>query len=1031
MADAEEYDWHMLNPWTCLCSAALRAGLVLGFGLAVSGVGASSGWLDRVWQADDGLPDNGVTGIAQTADGYLWVGTQGGLVRFDGTRFRELPLVNLARIQSVSVRALAVDRTGRLWLAMDRGSVVCVESNAVRVFARGEGAPDLVTSAMVEDAEGAIWIGYVVGGAGRIKDGVQKYFNARDGLPENGLCDLTSDAKGQIWFAKDRFVGVFRAGRFRALMELKDRAIRICAARSGGTWVATEQRLLKCDEGREPEERAPLASGQTSLEPRVLLADHTGAVWIGTATGGLLRYDGSAMEHLHTSHAEITCLTEDREGNVWAGTGGGGLNRLRPRTIELLGAAAGLPFESVRSVCEDTEGLVWVTTQNGLVAHQQGAAWVTVSAATNWPGGQATCVAADREDGVWIGTGNSGLHRFQNGRFTTWRRQDGLASDAVRSLLTGSNGDLWIGTYAPNRLHRLRDGKILCLDAPRDTHGIRGMAQDASGTIWLGTSWGQLLRVDGDHVVEDPAAKLTPPPSIRCLQTTADGSLWIGYAGAGLGWLKGGRYARITAAQGLFDDHVSQIVADDEGRLWFASNHGLFQTPLKELVDVVEGRAARVCSTEYGRGEGLPSLQASFDYFPGAARGRGGRLWFPMRTGLAVVHTGNIPASPAAPTVLVERVLIDGRPVAVFDPRFAGAQNAGRVADLRAPGVDLRLRPDHLKVEFEFTALSFVAPESIHFRYRLKGLDEAWTEASGLRTASYSRLAAGLYRFQVSARNDAGPWNEAGASLSLKVAPFFWQAWWFRAAALVGFAGLVGVSVRYWSHRRVKRKLERLEQQQALERERARIARDLHDDLGASLTQVGLMLEEVRERPLSAEELRAHSENLVSRVRTLARDLDAVVWTVNPRNDSLHELVAYLSQFFLECFRLTPIRPRLEVADEFPDQPISPEARHHLFLAAKEAINNVIKHSGATEVRLTMAAVDGVFEVKLADNGRGFAVGPAAASNRQGLRNLRARIEELGAKLTILSEVGGGTSVAIAIPLAANRKLQPIGPLKD
>ena len=1031
MEDAEEYDWHMLNPWSCLSSVALRAGLVLAFGLAVPGFGASSSWLDRVWQADDGLRDNGVTGVAQTADGFLWVGTQGGLVRFDGTSFRELPLVNLAGIQSVAVRALAVDRADRLWLAMDRGPVVCVESNAVRVFARGEGAPDLVTSGMVEDAEGAVWIGYAVGGASRIKDGVQSYFNARDGLPENGLCHLTSDAKGQIWFAKDRFIGVFRAGRFRVLMELKDRAIRICAARPGGIWVATEHRLLKCDEGREPEERAPLASGQTGLEPRVLLADHAGAVWIGTATGGLLRYDGSAMEHVQTSHAEITCLTEDREGNVWAGTGGGGLNRLRPRTLELMGVADGLPFESVRSVCEDSEGSVWVTTQNGLVAHQQGAGWTTVSSGSNWPGGQATCVAADRQGAVWIGTGNSGLHRLQNGKFTKWHRQEGLASEAVRSLLTSSNGDLWIGTYAPNRLHRLRDGKILCLETPGDTHGIRGMAEDAAGTIWLGTSWGQLLRVDGDRGVEDSVAKPTPPLSIRCLQATADGSLWIGYAGGGLGWRKGGAYARITSAQGLIDEHVSQIIADDQGRLWFASNRGFFHIPLRDLVDVVEGRATRVCSTEYGRGEGLPSLQAGFDFFPGAAHGRDGRLWFAMRTGLAVVHTANIPANPAPPPVLVERLTIDGHAAAEFDPRFAQEQNAGVVADLRTPVTGLRLRPDHLKVEFAFTALSLAAPENVHFRYRLEGLDEGWTEASAPGTASYSRLAAGTYRFEVTARKDAGPWNEAGASLSLKVAPFVWQSWWFRAAALVGFAGLVGVSVRYWSHRRVKRKLERLEQQQALERERARIARDLHDDLGASLTQVGLMLEEVQESPLSAEELRAHSGNLVSRVRTLARDLDAVVWTVNPRNDSLRELVAYLSQFFLECFRLTPMRPRLEVADEFPEQPISPEARHHLFLAAKEAINNVIKHSGATEVRLTMAVVDGVFEVKLADNGRGFAVGPAAASNRQGLRNLRARIEELGAKLTILSEAGGGTKIAIAIPLAPNRKLQTLGPLRD
>ena len=327
-------------------------------------------------------------------------------------------------------------------------------------------------------------------------------------------------------------------------------------------------------------------------------------------------------------------------------------------------------------------------------------------------------------------------------------------------------------------------------------------------------------------------------------------------------------------------------------------------------------------------------------------------------------------------------------------------------------------------MEFEFTAPSFPATENMRFRYRLEGFDGDWTEVGTPRSAIYPRLPAGEFRFQVLACNNDDVWNEAGAALAFTVAPFFWQTWWFRIAALSGFASLVGVIVRRWSNRRLRRELERLEQKAALERERARIARDLHDDLGASLTQVGLMLEELHEQAGPPGEKEAQTGQISSRVRSLARDLDAVVWTVNPRNDTLANLAAYLGQFFLESFRTTATRPRLDMPEELPAQAISPEARHHLFLAAKEAMNNVIKHSQASVVHLKLSIVGGEFELKLEDDGRGFSTADAATSSRQGLKNLRTRLDELGGRCAITSQPGSGTCVCLTVPLRDNPKLR-------
>jgi len=332
------------------------------------------------------------------------------------------------------------------------------------------------------------------------------------------------------------------------------------------------------------------------------------------------------------------------------------------------------------------------------------------------------------------------------------------------------------------------------------------------------------------------------------------------------------------------------------------------------------------------------------------------------------------------------------------------------------PSSLLQIPPGKHQFDFHYTALSFAAPDKVQFRYKLQGLDDGWIKAEGKRSAHYGPLRPGEYRFQVIACNNDGIWNETGASLLFVVLPAWWQSWWFQGSTLFLFLTISAMGIRYWSQRRLKLKLERLEHQQALAKERTRIARDLHDDLGATVTQVGLMLEELRATPFSADEMKQQSAAISGRVLNLARDLDAVVWSVNPGNDSLGELFAYLSQTFLECFRHTSIRPRLEVMDAVSNSALAPEVRHHLFLVVKEAMNNVIKHSQATEVTLNLNVVENVLEIRIEDNGRGFSPEAIAHSKRHGFPNMRARVEQLGGKLEISSKPGTGTSIHILIP---------------
>lgn len=978
---------------------------------------ANGDWFAREWRTDEGLPDNDVSCLAQASDGFLWVGTLGGLERFDGDKFEEFSAQNIVGTPIRGIRALLLDSHGHLWLSMDRGIVLSVQGDIARIYSTNDALPNAQAQIFAEDGEGGIWVSFgqrrnLV----RIKDGKLKRFGARDGIPVSGQSCIATDSKGQLWLAKGQSLLIFRGGEFEMLTTLPTVGLngftRITAAKAGGIWICSGSRLSRYTEagGLEPVAQLPAGASGTAL-----LEDHSGALWIGTAANGLFRRTDSGLESMPTSHGQIACLLEDREGNIWAGTSGGGLNRLRPRAVALLGRKDGLPFEAVRSVCEDSMGTIWATTQNGLLSRQEGSDWTVVSLPTNWPAAHANCVAAGADGAVWIGTAEYGLVRFQHGSFSNWSTRLGHGGgEAVRGVLVSSTADVWVAL--PMRLERLRGDNLQSIDLPPGARYLRAMTEDPAGNIWAGTSEGQLFRIKDDRVVDETARVQGGPLSIRCLYSTPDGTMWIGYAGAGLGRFQAGRYSRLMPAQGLHDDYISQIIADKKGRLWIAGNRGIFQVALKELSDFADGTVDRVHSVVYGRAEGLPSLEASYDMVPGATRSRDGRIWIAMDSGLAVVHSENIRDNPEPPPVLIERMAVDDRPMALYDSHSPFcAPEVRDLTDLHQPYPSLKLGADYRKLEFDFTALSFAAPENVNFRYRLEGFEDAWNEAGTQRSATYAHLNAGDYRFHVIACNNSGVWNEKGATLAFTVEPFLWQRWWFRLALLGGFTLSLIAIVRYVSFRRLRRQVQQLEQQTLLHKERARIAKDIHDDLGANLTQITLLSELARQDMPTPEKAGAHVEKISATARQVMKSLDEIVWAVNPRNDTLPHLVDYLGQFTIDFLRAPGIRCRLDLPEHPPAINVPADIRHNLFLAVKEALNNIVKHAGAREVRLAVDVSDGTLRVSVKDDGHGFEQSPDNAW-ADGLRNMRQRMGEIGGDCAIESHAGTGTTITFNVP---------------
>ncbi|HWV99272.1 MAG TPA: two-component regulator propeller domain-containing protein [Candidatus Acidoferrum sp.] len=971
------------------------------WGLAspISAAPNDSGWSARVWQLDDGLPDNRVSGIVQTSDNYLWLATHSGLARFDGVRFQNIPLPIPSRRTRPLIRTMLLGREKRLWLALEGGLVVSLSSESTNLFTATNGLSLEKPIALAQDLRSGVWIGYADGSVSRIADGRVTRFAGNDDPASSGPCSVTSDIDGQVWFSRVGQVGVVHDGNFQTVSRLSERLIQLGQARRGGIWACAGSRLIRYNQNGTAIACGLLPTDRSEVEPTVVFEDQTGAVWVGTSADGLFHYDGTNFTRVGTSHEEIMSLGNDDEGNVWVGTGGGGLNRLRTRAVELQARASGLPTEAVRSICEDKNGVMWAVAANGELARRVGNQWSRVAGEAEGSGAHATCVTSDGSGGIWIGTYRNGLQRWRGGRFTSLRRENGLGGEIVRGLLVDHAGDLWIAVEAPACLQKLHENKFQTFTQPNMSRAIRALAEDVKGTIWCGTTDGLLLRTEGDKLRSDTPQISSPPPPIRCLNAAPDGGLWIGYAGAGLGVWRDGKFTHISEEQGLYDSYICSIATDESGGFWCSSDHGIFQVSLHELEAVAEGRAERVHSVPFGRDEGLHSLQGSYGYAPDAARSGDGRLWFPMRTGLAVVNPSLTLVDRAAPRVLIERIAVDGR--------LAGTDARGRFV---FPSANRRL-------DVDFTAPTFIAPENVRFRYRIESLDEDWIESGARRSATYLRVPAGEYAFHVAACNSAGIWNEPGTTIALTVPPFLWDRWSVRAACLALFTVGVIAAVRYVSFRRLRFKLLRLEQETSLQRERARIAQDLHDDIGASLTHIALLSELAQkdfEKPVQAKE---HIDQIFRSARKVVRALDQIVWTVNPKNDTLELFVAFLCTYVPDYLGSAKIRCRLDVPMDVPPIPLQPEVGHHLYLAVKESLHNVVKHAGATEVWLSLQLTEETMTVVVEDNGRGFEIDGKVSPDADGLANLKRRLTEIGGRCDYRSEHGKGTTTTFTAPL--------------
>ncbi len=988
----------------------ILAGLWLG-GLAFTAVGASAPAY-IVDPAPSGLPQSSVIAMAQARDGYLWLGTLNGLARFDGNRFEVFTEWNTPGLNSSKIVRLLADRQGGLWVGAGGGGVNFIREGRVTDLNLGGAGPGAEVASMCEDATGAIWLYTVDGRLVRCRNGVVE--NVWPVAPGFSVCRaVISDPSGQIWIGADTKLfsleSDLSATGFELLLKphlLPGKLDFLLASRKGGFWEFANGRILKMQ--TNVVERDFGAYPWSTNRIMSALEDHAGHLVVGTQNGGVFRWDADGQSHrvLGLSHGTALSLGEDREGNLWVGTDGGGLNRVKRNPFSVAEVSRD---KVVQSTCEDAEGGLWLGFNGEGARYWKDGVWQDYGGEQGL-GPNFSTVLVDRQRRVWVGTRaaglfprGAGLFQFVDGRFQPVRDRDArLLGRNITALHQDRSGRIWVGTDAGLACWDEHDWRWFDRDSGLTANEITAIADDAEGNLWFGTARAGLNRWRDGQFTSFPGTNGPPCENITSLCVDRDGGLWVG-TGNGLGRFFAGRWSRFSTKDGLTSDSINYLIEDEQDNLWIGSNAGLMRIARKSLASSAFDKTAMIACRAYGPGDGLPTSECTQGSQPAACRTRDGRLWFPTIRGLVTVNPAQLLPNTNVPPVAIESVLLDDK------EQNTNALHANWSQDIVVPAGNERL-------EIHYTSLSLGAPERARFKYRMEGYETKWTEAGGQRKAGYPKLPAGRYRFQVTACNEDGVWNPKPATVAILVLPPFWQEWWFiTLTGLCVLGAVVGV-VHFISTQKLQRQLAELKQQEALEKERARIARDLHDQLGANLTQVALLGEMAETDKHLPDEIEAHAKQIAQTARETSRALDEIVWAANPSNDTLEGLIAYASKYAQDYLELAGLRYRLEVPAQLPAQIIAPDLRHNIFLAFKESVNNVVKHAQASEVKIRLRLAPMTFTLEIEDNGRG--PGEAATkTGRNGLRNMRKRMEDVGGAFVMAPGPQSGTLIRLTAPL--------------
>jgi signal transduction histidine kinase/CheY-like chemotaxis protein/ligand-binding sensor domain-containing protein len=750
---------------------------------------APSAYLCDVFGAAEGLPEITVGALARTNDGYLWVATQDGLARFDGVRFQTFHMLDSPGLPHDNIHAVAASRDGSLWVGTyNRGVAHLVNGR----FEPVSGLLSPVIRAILEDREGTVWIA-TRGGLNRWKSGALTAYTQKDGLPAADVLALAEDRDGKLWIGSSAGLGLLDHGKFvpfpgqSRLAGLDVRGFAL--ARDGSLWAASSQVLARLKDGAIQEwygrEWLPFSG-----EIRSIAVAADGALWIGTFGDGLARLEAGRFERFGTGQGLasdlVFCLRAEPDGSLWVGTSGGGLNRLHPRHIQMVGAPEGLSAADAGAVLETRDGALWIgTLGQGLNRYQDGRVRTFTTADGLGSNLVLSLWQSPRTGALWVGTGDGALNFWEGRRF---RKIPLGAGKMPAQIFETRAGGMWVGTT--RGLYRIQDSSVERVYTTQDgltSNTVLAIVESRDGSLWLGTGSGLSHYSQGRFTNYATANEPNGyGPRVDWVYEDAEGTLWLGSAGNGLGRFRDGNIFWAGTQQGL-NDNVVYSGLESEGDLWLSTNRGICRISKTSFHALADGRISRIDVHVYDTTDGLRSNECSGDTQPSAWKRRNGELVFACLGGAARIDPSNLPRESAGPATRIEAAKINGH------------SSLAKASEERFPAGDGNL-------EFTYTALDFAEPRQIRFRYRLEGIDTAWVDAGGRRSAYYTNIPPGRYRFHVVAENADGLAGEA--TMAFELAPHFYQTLLFRLGLLGAVIALLAGAYQWKMRRAQARQLE-------------------------------------------------------------------------------------------------------------------------------------------------------------------------------------------------------------------------------
>ncbi len=976
---------HLRNPSSSVVvrAAACLAGLLLL--CAPAWATAPDGYTRKLWQTQDGLPEQTVQAFAQTADHYLWIGTTGGLLRFDGSRFTLFDHGNTPQLRENSVFALLASRDGSLWIGTEGGGLVRYKNGALRAYGLDDGLSDNFVRALYQDRGGTIWVG--------TDNGLLRFASSRlvridntGNVPAIAVHAIAEDHLGGLWAGGSRLLHLFRGRVTEYNIEgggSENRVKSILETQDGTIWVGTVSGLHRLKPGAQHFERVP---GVTQTV-RVLRQFSDGSLWVGTIGEGIRRFEGGKMLAITAPDSlpsnTVLNFFEDDEKNLWIGTQAGMLRLTRtPMRIVPLPQSVDSDFGTVYA---DRDGTLWVVSTDVFQVRN--------GIATPWahprlPHLRARNIFRDRSGALWIGTDGDGLLRLDHGKILRLTVRDGLVNNFIRVTVQSRDGSMWFGTdegvshWTQHGFanYAMRDGLSY--------FSTRALIEDRNGDIWVGTDRG-LNHLHANGFVHDAATTALADEKVWSIHEDPEGGLWFGTRNNGLYRWKNGRLAHFTTAEGLASNSIYQILEDRKEGLWLSGPNGIALLQRREMDEAADHPGRHFSLTLYGVSSEVETAQIYGGRQPSGCLDKDDGVWFPSNKG--PIHIAHETVPPLQlPQVAIDEAIVDGRSVDPTQP--------------------IVMNPGATRLEISWSPILLRSQESLRFRYRLDGFDSAWSPASARRCASWTNLPAGRYSFHVETFEINRPEALSETVLPILQKPHFWRTWWFMGfSVLVAGAVVLGIfQFRLWQ---IRMRFE------AVLDERGRLAREMHDTVIQGCAGISALLEAVaslrEENGTVPQDLFDHARH---QVRTTIDEARQAVWNLRQAQPSGRNIAANLETMAGQIGAESGI----PVVCEIIGKPFSltQMAMHELLMMAREAVYNAVLHGHPQRVDLRVTFARNELTLEVRDNGSGFepAVVMARDDRHYGLVGMRERVRAVGGDFRLDSAPGRGTDLKVRIP---------------